>query len=265
MSITKKLILVDGVVGAAALADCFLFGEGLTGFMAGSVFWRYLALGMAAAGLWLLCRGLEGRRTVQLLLPPSAGRAGMLSAGLLAVGALCAVLTWQLPWMICGGLFGAGALWLAGVFKQETPPAKALCGYILTGAFLFSAMLQYLLRPASREHLLLTVSLLAAGAGMLFITALLRYVYLPDARRPRQLAFYAALCGMAGMLAAVQMIFGAAKGELTMPALARLLPVAALMPAAFAALCAAQRGLEQPEEMPKAPQQEPQKDQNGAL
>lgn len=238
MSVKKRVLIISAAAAILAAADWLLFVDATTGFVAvGAVSLRYLLLGLVAAGIWLSTQKLPKSDTVVYTHGKNAMRAGFSSAALCAAGGLCAVLTLQLPWMICGVLWLAGSLWLAKAFGKENDTLScSLGGYSLAAAFLLSSMLQYLLRPASRAHLLLIVSLLSSLAAMLFAVAFLRVSYLPDDRMPRISAFWAGLALLAGFLAAAQLAVSIFDGMLSTLSLARLLPVAALGPVAAAVL-----------------------------
>lgn len=233
MSVLLLSVLVSAAGSLLALADYFLLVDPLSGYVTvGSVFLRYGALALALLCFVLLMLRLP-KKGGAFAIPTAMYYSFYLATALFAAGGIFSVLTARtLARYLLAGLYLLSAVWFAGVgkaVKKNKCPPYAVLGCAASIAMLAACMLRYLERPASSQHLLLTTGLLASIVALLFVTALLRGVYLPNSGNGRALFLFGSLAFFMGScLMTVKYVFLALHGALEVTALLYDLPLFAL-------------------------------------
>lgn len=126
-----------------------------------------------------------------------------------------------------------GSVWFfctGNALRAGDFPAGGTLGFGLaaTAAVLLSVLLKYMERPASNQHFTLTVAISGCIFGLLFVTALLRAVYLRDFGQTANLFWLSNVAVCFALCFAAQTIFLLLKGGFSARNLTLELPVMAL-------------------------------------
>lgn len=214
--------------------DLFMEVAPETGFVTlGSVWLHYGAFALVICLLFLFSRRVK--KTERVLKPTAllaivfwaAGAYFVLSAlfvfisGLTVARVLFAVLSiLGSVWFFC-----TGNAMRAGQF-----PSSGTLGFGLSAAsaVLLSVLLKYMERPASNQHFTLTVAISGCIFGLLFITALLRAVFLRDPSQTANLFWLSNVAVCFALCFAAQTIFLLIRGGFSARNLTLELPIMAL-------------------------------------
>ena len=166
-------LAVSLLLGAARAADLFLNTDTATGFLlSGSVWTRYWLMAPVVILAWLA--GLYVPRKQPCGTPEQAGRHQTAERILLG----------QLADVTRAALFVVFGVWCLLVFFENRAREKRggwmlYLGVAGSAAFYLHTVVRFVEQPASLYRILPAVEIFSALAALLFVTALLRALYLP--------------------------------------------------------------------------------------